>query len=113
MIAPSTPADAARLVVTAMSAKRAPTAPSVEPGLKPNQPNQRIRTPSTASGIEWPGIGCGLPFASNLPMRAPSMSVPASAALAPQRWTTVEPAKSCMPRCARKPPPQIQCPTSG
>ena len=113
MIAPSTPAAAARFVVTAMSAKRAPTAPSVEPGLKPNQPNHRISTPRIASGMEWPGIGWALPFASNLPMRAPSRSVPASAAVAPQRCTTVEPAKSCMPRSARKPPPQIQWPTSG
>ena len=43
IIAPSTPAAPPRLVTTTTSAKRPPIAPSVEPGLKPNQPNQRIR----------------------------------------------------------------------
>src|SRR3954451_10195269 len=45
------PADAAMLVVVATYAKK-PKPPkstdSVEPGLKPNQPNQRISVPSTA-----------------------------------------------------------------
>src|SRR5262249_48694547 len=41
--AATTPAAAARLVTTTTSAKRPPIAPSVEPGLNPNQPSQRIR----------------------------------------------------------------------
>ena len=59
-IAPSTPAAAARLVTTATSAKRPSTAPSVEPALKPNQPNHSISTASPTSGMEWPGITFGL-----------------------------------------------------
>ena len=68
-IAPSTPAAAARFVTTATSAKRPgpEIALSVEPGLKPNQPNHRIRTASPTSGIEWPGITFGLPSRPYLP----------------------------------------------
>jgi hypothetical protein len=29
----------------------------VLPGLKPNQPNQRMKTPSAVSGMLWPRIG--------------------------------------------------------
>ena len=47
-----TPAAAARFVTSTTSAKRLPIAPSVEPGLKPNQPSQRIRIPRPTNGIE-------------------------------------------------------------
>ena len=52
--APSTPAAAARFVFSATYAKK-PTPPksteSVEPGLKPNQPNQRMITPSVVNAM--------------------------------------------------------------
>src|SRR2546427_682898 len=69
--AASTPAAAARLVTTTISAKRPPTAARVEPGLKPNQPSQRMNTPRPTSGIECPGIARGLPSESYLPRRGP------------------------------------------
>ena len=54
MTAPSTPAAAARFVFRATYAKK-PTPPkstlSVEPGLKPNQPNQRMITPSVVNAM--------------------------------------------------------------
>ena len=66
--------------------------------------------PRPNSGIECPGIARGLPSEPNLPRRAPSSSSAANAPLAPIRWTTVEPAKSCMPTdAASQPPPKIQC----
>ena len=54
-------------VTIATSAKRPPIAPSVEPALKPNQPNQRISTARPTNGIEWPGITLGLPSRPYLP----------------------------------------------
>ena len=56
---------------------------SVEPGLKPNQPNQRISVPRTANGMLWPGIGFARPSFPNLPMRGPRISAPARPASAP------------------------------
>ena len=47
----STPAAAAMLVITRISGNRPSSAPSVEPGLNPNQPSQRISTPSPNSGM--------------------------------------------------------------
>ncbi len=111
-----TPAAAARLVITRISGKRPSSAFRVEPGLNPNQPSQRISTPSPNSGIECPGIARGLPSGPYLPLRGPSSSSAASAPVAPIRWTAVEPAKSCMPVTPspsqsptwRKPPPNTQ-----
>ena len=110
-----TPAAAARFVTTTISAKRPSAVPSVEPGLNPNQPSHRIRTPRPKIGIEWPGIARGLPSGPYLPLRGPSRSSAANAPVAPERWTTVEPAKSCtpLPTEARKPPPKIQWAISG
>ena len=66
--------------------------------------------PRPTSGMECPGIARGLPRASYFPRRGPSRSRAASAPVAPIRWTTVEPAKSCMPAfLASQPPPKIQC----
>ena len=79
------PAAAARLVVMTTSAKWRLVAFSVEPGLKPNQPNQRMRTPSWAIGMLWPGIAFGFRFRSYLPIRGPSRSSPAKPAVAPVR----------------------------
>ena len=97
-----------------MSPKRPPTAWSVEPGLNPNQPNHRISTASPTSGMLWPGITLGLPSRPYLPCRGPSRSRAAKAPVAPIRWTTVEPAKSCMPKVfTSQPPPKIQWLTIG
>ncbi len=109
--APMTPAAAPSCVTSMTSAKRLPLVPSVEPPLKPNQPSHRISTPRPTSGIECPGSARGLPSGPYLPRRGPSSSRHASAPVAPTRWTTVEPAKSCtpLPISLRKPPPKIQC----
>src|SRR5262249_20185482 len=86
-IPPSAPAAAARLVVSATYPKYPILLPvttaSVEPGLKPNQPNQRMIVPRTAYGMLCPGIGFARPSFPNLPIRGPSSSAPASAASAP------------------------------
>ncbi len=99
-IASAAPAPAARVVVTATRAATTaspPLSPSVEPGLKPYQPIQRINAPSIPSAIEWPGMAFTEPSSSYLPRRAPTMIAPTSAAYPPTEWTTVEPAKSTMP----------------
>src|SRR5918997_1355374 len=54
--APITPPAAPRSVTTATSASRPSVADSVEPGLKPNQPKNRMTTPRPTSGIECPGM---------------------------------------------------------
>ena len=110
----STPAPAASIVTSATSGKRPSDAPSVEPGLNPNQPSHRISTPRPNSGIECPGIARGRPSLPYLPRRAPSWRSTARAPVAPIRWTAVEPAKSCMPRfdCSQ-PPPNTQCEATG
>ncbi len=113
IMAASTPATAAMFVTRAISAKLRSMALSVLPGLKPNQPSQRMTTPRSASGILWPGMGFGLPSLPYLPILGPRATAPTSAEVAPSRWTTVEPAKSCMPSCESQPPPQIQWPTTG
>ena len=108
-IAPSTPAAAPSCVTTTTSAKRPPIAPSVEPALNPNQPNHSTSTARPTSGMLWPGMALGLPSSPYLPWRGPSSSSAASAPVAPIRCTTVEPAKSCMPKFAwSQPPPKIQ-----
>ena len=95
--------------------------PSVEPGLKPYQPNHRMKVPSTTRLALWPGIGFTLP-ASNRPMRGPSTVAPASAAAPPTMCTTPQPAKSTTPmpsigslEKAESQPSllQIQCTTTG
>ena len=111
-VAPMMPAQAARLVLTATSAKLTPIAFRNEPGLKPIQPTHRMITPRIISGIEWPGIGTAFP-SRNFPMRGPSTSAPASAASAPCRWTIDEPAKSWKPSCSSQPPPHVQWATIG
>ena len=54
-------AAAAVLVVTAIWPIEAQSAAIVEPGLNPNQPNQRTNTPIVAEVMLWPGIGIALP----------------------------------------------------
>ena len=43
------PAQAARFVLTAIDEMRRSVAPSVEPGLKPIQPNNRMNVPVTTN----------------------------------------------------------------
>src|SRR5688572_30003437 len=86
---------------------------SCEPPLKPNQPSQRIKVPTVASGRDEPSIGCTVPPGPYLPLRGPSSSAPASAAQPPTEWTRVEPAKSAKPRSLSQPPPHCQAPVIG
>ena len=113
-VAAIAPAAAARLVLMATRAMSEPSpTPRVEPGLKPNQPNQSRNIPSEARGRECPSSTLGLPSGPYLPMRGPSVLVPMNAAQPPTACTTVEPAKSVKPMPASQPPPQIQWPTTG
>ena len=112
--APRMPPAAPSIVTIATSAKRPSVTPSVEPALKPNQPMSRMNMPRPRMYMLWPGIGRGLPSEPYLPLRAPSTSRPASAPVAPTRWTAVEPAKSCMPMfVCSQPPPNTQWEASG
>ena len=64
-------ATAARLVLTAITEMRRSDAPRVEPGLKPIQPNKRIKVPITTKARLCAGKGRGLPSGPYLPMRGP------------------------------------------
>ena len=77
------PAAAARFVFIATFASNEPSpTPNVDPGLNPNQPNQRINTPSEASGILCPRMARAFPL-TNLPIRGPRRIVPIKAAHPP------------------------------
>ena len=88
------PATAARLVLTATTEMRRSVAPSVEPGLKPIQPNRRMKVPITTYTRLWAGKARGFPSLPYLPRRGPRMTASAMAAKPPTACTTVEPAKS-------------------
>ena len=49
----------ASIVLTATTPMRRSPPASVEPGLKPNQPNARMNVPAIAIGMSWPGIAFG------------------------------------------------------
>ncbi len=72
------PAAAARLVLTKIMAMSL-LAAVVEPGLNPNQPSHRMKTPRAASGMLCPRMGLTLPSLPYLPMRGPSTMAPARA----------------------------------
>mmetsp|Transcript_45008 Transcript_45008/g.115104 ORF Transcript_45008/g.115104 Transcript_45008/m.115104 type:complete len:202 (+) Transcript_45008:424-1029(+) len=95
------PAPAERVVVTATrpttSALMALSISSMEPGLKPYQPNQRQNVPSTTSVAEWPGMSCTTPSLSKRPMRGPTRAAPMRPAKPPVMCTTPLPAKSNRP----------------
>src|SRR5215510_15849842 len=60
---PKDPVIPASIVLTATDAARRPPLPdiaSVEPGLKPNQPNARMKQPHNTHMMSWPGIALGL-----------------------------------------------------
>src|SRR6478609_7500829 len=127
IIAAIPPVHAANVVFVATRATPALSMiESVEAGLKPYQPNQRMRPPMTAMVRSCGGIG---PPPSRLNLRpslGPSMMAPAIATHPPIECTTVEPAKSwkfiprpdrklpAEPMVARKPSgPQHQWPRIG
>ena len=97
IIAASAPPAEASMVFVATTPMRRSVPARVEPGLKPNQPKARMKVPTMAIGMLWPGIATGLPSLSNLPSRGPSTIAPASAATPPTMCTTDEPAKSTWP----------------
>ena len=87
----------ASIVLTATEPMRRlplPDAPSVDPGLNPNQPKARMKQPVSTITMSWPGIALGLPSRVYLPMRGPMMMPIASAVTPPTECTTPEPAKS-------------------
>src|SRR6056297_1030340 len=92
-----------------LTSETSPTVPmaSCEPPLNPNQPSHRMNIPSVASARLDPGIGTTRP-SLYLPLRAPRMSAPDSAAQPPTECTMVEPAKSEKPIALSQPPPQVQ-----
>ena len=112
-----TPAAAARLVLTSTmlmaTASVALPSASWEPPLNPNQPNQRMKTPSVTTRMFDGGVGLTEPSLRNLPSLGPTTNMPASAAQPPVLCTMVEPAKSWNPRSSSQPPPQVQAPTTG
>ena len=71
-----------KIVEIALTSAADPKA-SCEPPLKPNQPNQRIKVPSVAKGIEEPSIGITFPFLSYFPVLAPRNIAPVKAAHPP------------------------------
>ena len=96
-MAPKLPAIPASMVFTAMEPMRRlplPDAPSVDPGLKPNQPNARMKQPVRTITISCPTRALDLPARVYLPMRGPTMMARAKAVSPPTECTTPEPAKS-------------------
>src|SRR3954468_5813270 len=120
------PAHAASVVLAAT--RPMPTqsmAESVDPGLKPYQPNHRITAPIDALVRAWGGSGPP-PSRLNLrPRRGPRAMQPARAMKPPTVCTTVDPAKSRntapsvqlwnqpMVLPSQPPGPQTQCPKIG
>ena len=78
MLEATTPAEAARFVVTAMRAMAPASAAMVLPGLNPNHPSHKMNPPSVTSGMLWPGIGCMRPSDVYFPSRGPRTMIPAS-----------------------------------
>src|SRR5580700_4227210 len=118
------PVALASMVLTAIELMRRPPlpeAPRVEPGLKPNQPNAKMRHPVITSTISWARMTCGLPSRENFPIRGPKIMAIAKALRPPTACTTPDPAKSqyplprpkLTPRLASHPPPQAQFAKSG
>ena len=93
-IATTAPKAPAMAVLAATTANCTSVAANVEAALKPNQPNSRMKQPSMAIGMWWPGSVFGEPSLLYLPMRGPSTSAPARPATPPTACTTPEPAKS-------------------
>src|SRR5256885_4235165 len=112
------------MVVTAtIPMRRLPfdEAPSVLPGLKPNQPKARMKQPISTAEMSCPRIGFAEPSRLNLPIRGPTIRHTASAVSPPTECTTPDPAKSAyplpsprfVPSCESHPPPHAQLAKSG
>src|SRR5437764_12996165 len=123
-MAPKEPAIPASMVLTATDPMRSPPlpeAPSVEPGLNPNQPKARMKQPVNTMTMSCPMRAFDLPVRVYLPRRGPTMIASASAMRPPTECTTPDPAKSqyplprpkLAPRLANQPPPQAQFANSG
>ena len=106
-----TPPAAAAFVLTNISATALASATfetiNSDPPLKPNHPIHNMNVPSVANGILAPGMANILP-STYFPFLAPNNITPASAAAAPHKCTTPDPAKSEKPAASRKPPPHFQ-----
>mmetsp|Transcript_76566 Transcript_76566/g.144248 ORF Transcript_76566/g.144248 Transcript_76566/m.144248 type:complete len:265 (+) Transcript_76566:411-1205(+) len=74
--------------------------PSVEPQLKPYQPNQRMKVPSTING-KLCGSKFSLVSLSNRPFLGPLIMAPTRAPTPPVMWTMPLPAKSLKPTSLR------------
>ena len=92
------PAAAAARNVFMKAWMAVPLAAKAEPALKPNHPNHRMPVPIMTSGIE-----CGGCPSRGQPLRLPSTSTAASAAMPALTWITVPPAKSSEPRSPSQP----------
>src|SRR5216683_1195966 len=126
-IAVNPAAQAARVVLVATRPMPSKSiAESVLPGLKPYQPNHRIRPPLTAIVKSCGNMGAPPSRLNVRPSRGPRTMAPANAINPPMVCTTVEPAKSwkLMPSEGKKYPvlpmvasqpsgPQAQCPMIG
>ena len=78
-------------------------APKVDPGLKPNHPNQRMNAPIAAKGRLCPGIVLALLSLLYFPIRGPKTIAAARAAKPPIACTAPDPAKSLNPLAANQP----------
>src|SRR5450755_3909768 len=90
------PAPEASIVLTATTEIRRSVPESVEPELKPNQPNARMKQPRKAIGRLCPGIACATPL-TYFPIRGPRTISPVTDITPPVRWITPDPAKSTYP----------------
>src|SRR5260221_777365 len=102
-------------------------AESVEPGLNPYQPNQRMTPPMAPQVRSCAGIGPPPSRLNVRPRRGPRAIAPARAIMPPTVCTTVEPAKSRkkvppvpnalksapLPFSNQPPGPHTQCPKIG
>src|SRR5260370_24250088 len=120
-MAPIVPVQPASMVSTAIvPIRKLPEAeaPSVLPGLNPNQPNARMKQPMSTAETSWPRIGLLDPSRLYLPMRGPIIRHTANAVIPPTACTTPDPAKlqqpwarpTFVPSCESHPPPQAQLP---
>ena len=91
------------LITTEPINSQLPTAPRVDPGLKPNHPNHNINPPIAANGRLCPGIVFASPLLLYLPNLGPKTIAAANAAKPPIACTAAEPAKSLNPLKANQP----------
>jgi hypothetical protein len=118
IMAPSAPAHAASVVVTAMPPIAA-SAASSDPGLNPYQPTSRMKQPRIANGTLCPRIARGLPSGPYFPRRGPRARAPQNDATPPTMCTMLDPAKSWYPvgkmpaPWNSHPPPHCQRTTTG